>query len=279
MDGTSPNLTVFSFGGGVQSVAALVLQATGKLGEGFDHWLFANVGDDSEKPATLRYVTEHARPYAERHGVDLRTLDKVGRDGRIKTLYGQLTRSESRSIEIPVRMAGSAAPGNRSCTGDYKIAVIGKWLKAHGATSEHPARVGVGISLDEVHRANTRRSEAFEEVVYPLLDLRLRRSDCIRIIRESGLPIPPKSACWFCPLHGPEDWADMRRDEPDLFERAADLEEMLTARRARLGKDAVYLTRYGASRGQGLRQVFPEGRDLLPYFDDNDGCDSGWCMT
>ncbi|MEU8275704.1 hypothetical protein ACFYOK_10815 [Microbispora bryophytorum] len=203
------NLTAFSFGGGRQSVAALVLQAQGKLGQDFDHWLFSNVGDDSEHPATLRYVEEHAIPFAERHGIDLRVLHKVGRDGQVKTLYGQVTRPESRSIDIPVRMEGSAAPGNRSCTGDFKIKVIGKWLKDHGATPDNPAIVGVGISLDEIERANTRRALPHERVVYPLLDLKLRLTDCIGIIRAAGLPLPPKSSCWFCPFHRLDAWTDM----------------------------------------------------------------------
>lgn len=272
-------ITAFSFGGGVQSVAALALQARGELGQHFDHWVFANVGDDSEKPATIQYVAEHAAPFAKQHGIDLQVVNKIGRDGEVKTLYRQLIRPESRSVGIPVRMAGSAAPGNRSCTGDFKIDVIGKWLKANGATAENPATVGIGISLDEIERANTRRSLPYEQVVYPLLDLKLRRTDCFRIIRQAGLPIPPKSACWFCPLHSPGDWADMRRDEPELFDKAADLEDMLIRRREHLGKDPVYLTRYGASHGQRLRQVIPDGRDLLPFDDDNDGCESGWCMT
>ena len=41
-------MRTFSFGGGVQSTAVLVLQAQNKLPEPYDVFLFANVGDDSE---------------------------------------------------------------------------------------------------------------------------------------------------------------------------------------------------------------------------------------
>jgi hypothetical protein len=274
------NLNVFSFGGGRQSIAALVLQAQGKLPIDFDVWLFSNVGDDSEHPGTIAYFHDVAVPYAEKHGIDLRMLRKVGRDGEVKTLYGELNRPESRSIGIPVRMEGNAAPGNRNCTGLFKIDVIGKWVKQQGATAETPATIGVGISLDEIHRINSRKAAAHERPVYPLIDLRLRLTDCLRIIREAGLPLPPKSSCWFCPFHTPENWQDMRRDDPDLFEKAADLEDMLSVRRAGLGKDRVYLTRYGAEHSLPLREVIPAGRDLLPLLGDEDGlCDNGWCMT
>lgn len=267
-------LRIFSYGGGWQSTAALVLAAQGELD--FRTFVFANVGDDSEHPQTLHYIREHAVPFAEANGIDLHMVDRVKRDGTVETLYGRLTREESRSLPIPVRMS-NGAPGTRSCTADFKIRVIGRWVKAHGANAENPATVGIGISVDEVHRANARRSEPYERIVYPLLDLGVRRADCPRIIRSAGLPVPPRSACWFCPLHRPTVWQDMRRDEPELFERAAALEDLLNERRDTLGKDHVYLTRFGAP----LRRVIPEGVETLPLVDDHgDGeCDSGWCFT
>ena len=70
----------------------------------------------------------------------------------------------------------------------------------------------------------------------------------------------------------------MRRDEPDLFEKSADLEELLNARRDTLNKDHVYLTRFN----KPLRDAIPEAQDMLPLFDlspDADGCDSGHCWT
>ncbi|MFG2976247.1 phosphoadenosine phosphosulfate reductase [Streptomyces sp. NPDC048331] len=235
----------------------------------------ANVGDDSENPATMRYLDEHDKPYAERHGIELVVLDRVKRDGTIETLHKRLTREGSRSLPIPVRMS-NGAPGTRSCTADFKIKVIAKELKRRGATKGQPATIGIGISVDEIHRANNRRTEPHEEIVYPLLDLGLRRTDCVRIIREAGLPVPPKSSCYFCPFHRPETWHDQRRDEPDLFEKSCQLEELLNARRDELGKDHVYLTRFG----RPLREAIPDGVDLLPIFDEADGlCDSGWCMT
>ena len=261
----------FSYGGGWQSTAALVLAARGELD--FTTFLFANVGDDSEHPATLRYVTQHAAPFAAAHGIDLHELHRIRRDGTTETLYGRLMREGSRSIPIPVRMS-NGAPGTRSCTADFKIKVISRWLKAHGANATYPATVGIGISVDEIHRANARRCEPHERIIYPLLDLGIRRADCPRIIRSAGLPVPPKSSCWFCPFHRLTAWQDMRRDDPDLFARACHLEETINTRRRTLDKDPVWLTRYNAP----LTAVVPTD-DPLP-FDETDGtCDSGWCFT
>ncbi|MFE3328987.1 phosphoadenosine phosphosulfate reductase [Streptomyces sp. NPDC059176] len=262
-------LRVISYGGGVQSTALLALAAKGAID--FPTFLFSNVGDDSENPGTLRYITEFASPFAQQHGIALEVLDKVRRDGRRETLWQHLHRPETRSIPIPVRMA-NGAPGRRNCTADFKIKVISRWLRHHGATAETPATVGIGISLDEIHRANRRRAEPNQRVSYPLLDLRLRREDCIRLIQEAGLPVPPKSSCFFCPFHTVDEWRTQRANDPELFSRSEDLERFLNLRRAALGRDDVYLTRYGIPLGTAIQSS--------PGEDCGDGdCDSGWCMT
>ncbi|HYU83727.1 MAG TPA: hypothetical protein VEK80_02890 [Kribbellaceae bacterium] len=282
--GQSGGLRIVSYGGGVQSTALLVLAAQRRID--FGTFVMANVGADSENPDTLVYLDRYAAPYAVAHGIDLHVVDRVKRDGSIETLYGRLMRPGSRSLPIPVRMS-NGAPGTRSCTADFKIKVIGKWLRAHGASADQLATVGLGISLDEIHRANNRRVESYERVVYPLVGLgedtrlRLRRSDCERVIREAGLPVPPKSSCYFCPFHRPAVWADMARRRPHQFAKACQLEDVLNARRAALGKDPVYLTRFA----RPLRDAISTDQATLfdpagaPDAAELDVCESGWCMT
>ncbi|ADD43867.1 phosphoadenosine phosphosulfate reductase [Stackebrandtia nassauensis] len=270
-------LRVIAYGGGVQSTALLVLAASRRID--FVTFLFSNVGNDSEHPATLDYVTRVAKPFAERHGLALVELERVRRDGTTETLYRRLTREGSRSLPIPVRMS-NGAPGTRSCTADFKIKVLGRWLKANGATKDNPATVGIGISLDEMHRVNRRRALAYENPVYPLLEHSppLRRADCLRIIAEAGLPVPGKSACYFCPFHTRDAWATMARDEPDLFARACHLETILNHRRATLGRDPVYLTRYARPLGEAITPA-QDTLAGLADLDDDATCDNGACWT
>jgi len=274
-------IRVVAHGGGVQTTAMLVLAATGRIS--YQTFLFCNVGDDSEHPGTLRYLHEIAIPYAEANGITIHELHRIKRDGSTETLHGRLVKEGSRSLPIPVRMS-NGAPGTRSCTADFKIRVIGKWLKQHGASATNPATVAVGISIDEIQRVNARKVEPYERLAYPLIglpasedtDLRLNRSDCERIIRDGGLPVPGKSSCWFCPMHRPAMWQDMRRSEPALFDQSCQLEDLLNDRRDVLGKDHVFLTRFA----KPLAQAIPGGQELLPLFEDDDPhCDNGWCMT
>lgn len=111
----------------------------------------------------------------------------------------------------------------------------------------------------------------FQKRTYPLLDLGIRRSDCRPIIEGVGLPIPDKSACFFCPFHDKEAWRKLKRETPDLFEKSCQLEATLNERRVTLGKDEVWLTRHA----QPLADVVDDQLQL----DGLDGCDSGYCMT
>ena len=267
----------FSYGGGVQSTAALVLAARGEID--FPLFCFANVGDEDEHPATLEYVREIAMPYARMNGIELLELRKVlARTGEVDSLSAKIERSKS--IPIPMRMGPRAAPASRTCTATFKIAVVEKELRRRGATIEDKATVGIGISLDELERAGTPTDplSPYQLREYPLIDLGLTRDNCQEIIRREGLPIPPPSACYFCPFHRDHEWQRMARDEPDLFEKACQLEEKLHARGKALGGGDFYMTRHQ----DFLRNLF-RGDQLQMFEDDRLGmgeatCDTGYCM-
>ncbi|WP_327009728.1 hypothetical protein OHA72_22360 [Dactylosporangium sp. NBC_01737] len=154
------------------------------------------------------------------------------------------------------------------------------------AASEHQGdqhRPAHRLFLPEAVKATpyvaNRRALPYERPVYPLLDHQppLRRLDCERITAAAGLPVPGKSACWFCPLHRRMYWSELRRDRPDMFERSCQLEELLNERRARLGRDPVWLT----ARNRPLRTLDAAQDPLLGFESEGDdgSCDNGACFT
>lgn len=269
-------IRVFSYGGGVQSTAALVLAAQGKID--FKTFLFCNVGEDSENPATLDYVRDYARPYALAHGISFEELQAT-RFGEPDTIYQRLTRPGSRSIGIPVRMNGSGAPGRRSCTADFKIKVVDRWLKKQNAHESGGAQVGLGISLDEVERVKPNMDPdtvAWKENVFPFLnevERPLSRQDCMNIINQAGLPLPEKSSCYFCPYHKLSVWQKMRQDQPELFWRSVELERFINERRATLKMDPVWFTR----KLKPLDQATTEYEQDSLFEETFDACESGYC--
>lgn len=259
---------VFSCGGGVQSTACLVLAAQGRIP--YRTFIFANVGDNAESPHTVAYVKLVLKPYAAKHGIDWIDVAKVNRRGETVDLYGACI-EDTRSIPVPMHYQHGGI-GFRNCTSNWKIKPIAKWIKKNAKDCV----LGVGISTDEGHRAKPARDNDGYTKAYPLIELGYSRSDCRHIVEVEGLPTPPKSSCWFCPYHTTEAWTHRRREDPELFEKAVNLERVLNARSVELGKDPCYLTRHA----RPLDRAIPHQFGLFPeWLDEQDGCESGYCMT
>ena len=261
---------IFSCGGGVQSTACLILAAQKKIP--YETFIFSNVGDKAESPATIKYINDVLKPYAAKNNIKWVDVGWVDRSGRQRDLYEELLKQE-RSINIPAYMPGGM-PGNRNCTVHYKIKPIAKWIKKNAPN----CILGKGISTDEPHRATPSRESDGYVSAYPLIELGINRADCLEIARKAKIPQPPKSSCWFCPFKTTDQWTTMRREYPELFEQAADLEHILQQRRKALGKDLVYISSIGGRKEKNLRDVIPEQLGLFDW-EPEEGCESGYCMT
>jgi hypothetical protein len=103
----------------------------------------------------------------------------------------------------------------------------------------------IGLDAGEEHRLTWARSEPskgkpqsreqwldrhFFHYWYPLLEWGYDRERCKAIIRAAGLPVPVKSACFFCPASKKSEIAWLREHHPKLLERALDIERNAQAK-------------------------------------------------
>lgn len=262
-------MRIFSFGGGVQSTAVLVLQAQNKLPKPYDYFVFANVGNDSENPDTLDYIERYSKPFAKECGIEFVELDKG------ETLRGRIF-STKRSVPIPMRM-NTGAPGNRACTVDFKIRLVDKWVRSKMTTGGE-FTIGLGISTDEIHRARVHEpEEPYKGLIkykdYPLIELMLSRNECSSLVFNASLPIPPKSSCYFCPFHTDAFWRELQVKRPELFADAVKIDYHLREKRQRLwDKDAVWIHR-------SLKPLDVAITEQGNFFDELDNCEDGYCMV
>lgn len=112
----------------------------------------------------------------------------------------------------------------RQCTSNYKIAPIRRKLRALGYGPGNPVEMLVGISLDEAHRMRDADVKYITNV-YPLIERRMRRSDCVRWLSAHGYPSPPKSSCIGCPYHDDRYWRALRDQSPSEFADAVAFDE------------------------------------------------------
>lgn len=190
---------VLSFGGGVNSMALAVWLL--RENKPLDEAVFADTG--GEAPETYAYL-EVAEKFLRSHGIPLRT---VRRDGA--SLYETCLKR---------RVIPSALW--RWSTRDFKVRPIRRYYR----TLQRPIVQYIAIAYDELERM---RDSDVEWIVneYPLVDAKTTREGCVELIESAGLPVPPKSGCWFCPFNNLERWQWLRATHPELYEKAVALEE------------------------------------------------------
>ncbi len=196
-----------SYGGGVNSTAALLLLKPKVL-------IFADTG--GEHPETYRYIEEHIKPFVASYGGQFTAVRASDFGGKYRRLQDQAFAEHI----IPVRV-------NRWCTDKYKIRPIRAYLKRNGLL---PVLQMIAIDAGEAHRARDSRNDQIRNR-FPLLEQRNRsgelgldREDCIEVIRCAGWPVPRKSGCFFCPFQSKPQWIALKRELPDLFQIAVQLE-------------------------------------------------------
>jgi hypothetical protein len=194
---------VVSYGMGVNSTALLI--ELKRRGVRPDLIMFADTG--SEKQGTYAYKPvidtwlERARFPA------IEVVRYEPKNFKNYPPYHSLEENLLTNATLP-----SLAFGFKSCSLKWKVApqdaFIRNWRPALDCWSAG-GRVRKAIGYDAGPADIRRRNHAGNledpdyEYWYPLIDWGLDREACKAIIVQEGLPVPPKSACYFCPATKP----------------------------------------------------------------------------
>ena len=115
----------------------------------------------------------------------------------------------------------------RQCTNMYKINPVVQKVrqllnleKGEKRKKETEVEMLMGISKDEVFRIKTNRIKYITNV-YPLVDLKMTREDCLTWMKEFKYPKPPRSACTFCPYHSNKEWKEIKKNKEEWDEVVA----------------------------------------------------------
>lgn len=201
-------LTVACCGLGVNSTAMVIGMVQKR--EAIDLLLFADTG--GERPRTYHYrdllnAWLHARDYAQ-----IITVYPRNEDEQIITLEQDcFDRGSLPSIVF----------GWRSCSERFKQRAQKKYVK-QWATS-WPVMNLLGFDADEPHRAKSSPDDDYVNR-FPLLEWNWGRDECEQAIIRAGLPLPGKSSCFFCPSSTKADVQQLKREYPELLDRAIAME-------------------------------------------------------
>lgn len=190
-----------SFGAGLNSTALLVFLINNDYP--LDEVVFADTG--GEVPETYDHL-KIVDSYLSEHGIPF-TIVK-SKNG---TLY-----------ETCMRRRVTPSQVWRWSTRDYKITPI----HAHYRSLKAHINQYLGISFEERNRMKEARVP-YVKNVFPLVEHKIGRYDCIDIISQDnfGFPMPVRSGCFFCPFNSLSRWKEIFDKHPHLYQKAMLLEE------------------------------------------------------
>lgn len=232
-------LRVLSLGAGVQSSCLALMFARGEFDYMPDVAIFADTMGEPEAVYDWLGKLETMLPFP---------VERVSA-GNLKEDVLRGIETGSRVATPPLFVDGEdvARPLNRQCTREYKVDIITKAIRRlSGAVARSRMAAGsverlFGISLDEVQRMRD-SPERWAVNVYPLIDKRMSRTDCVNWLTRNGYPVPMKSACSFCPYRSDASWRDMRDNRPQEWRGVVEFDAAI--RRGIPGvKNAAYLHR------------------------------------
>lgn len=244
-------VVVLSLGAGVQSTTLLLMACAGEVEPRPVEAVFADTQD--EPKAVYRH---------------LEWLEAVSSIPIIRVTKGRLSDTladDNAFVPLPfyVRDAtNTLSMLRRQCTNQYKIQPIRRHLRA--TYPKQRIRLLHGISLDEAVRMRDSDVQYIENV-YPLVEKRMTRHDCLLWLERNGYPRPPKSACYYCPFMDNARWATMKRETPDEFASAVAFDESIRTLPRVSG--TAYIHRSGVPLAD-VDLSTPEDKGQLGLFDD-----------
>lgn len=227
---------VLSLGWGTQSTCLAFMAAHGELPKP-DFVIFA---DTLWEPEAVYEYEQYALPLLRERGIEVITVSK---GDLLNEILGM--KPQDRFLSIPLWFkdpeTGRQVPIRRQCTSEYKVRIIQRKVRellGKKRLPRHSVRMWMGITADENRRVKKLYDGAslnhypfigrYAELTDPTREYRdFRRQDCLDWFSRHGYRYPVKSSCIFCPFHNNDSWADMKKNRPQEFEIAVEVDRTI----------------------------------------------------
>lgn len=256
---------ILSFGGGVQTTAMLLM-----FPKRYDYVVFADVSKGTkfdEKAQTYWFIENKIKPLCKELGIPFITV----------------------TAKLPLFVhciVEKIIPNTRFrwCTKRFKIYPIRKFVRKElKATAKNPVFQDLGFSFDEFERAGHQDEVKYLKSQYPLVDQKITRDDCKKIIMDEWGFLPPKSGCVYCPFAPKKEFKKIAYEEKLKVPTIIFMEH--NNRRYKDSKGIIRNTlkvRYdkrGKMEGIPIEKLLGPDNDTLDgYFFQEDQCESGHCF-
>lgn len=254
---------ILSYGGGLDSFAMLLTAID--RGELPNVVVFMNTGhpdDPGEWPGTYKHIDEVVRPLCAQHGIEFVYIDHTnypvrgGTKGEARSLFAWWEARKSMPMAGPGRQCTTIAKVERFerwANDRFPGQDIEVWIGFEAGEEDRAAKdPNTGANRKAPKRAKKGPQPARRHNRFPLMEQGLCRCRCEALVRESGHPIPRKSACVFCPFGSLGDWKTFARELPDQYARVVKMESDRPLTKPKAGvHDGLKLSIMGFRKGKG----------------------------
>jgi len=263
------NLRILSLGAGVQSTTLALMIEHGEIPM-VDCGIFADTMAEPKK------VYEHLDWLEKKVSFPIHRVFKGNLLEDVINSVNNNTRVSTPPFFTKNKNTGKKGILLRQCTQDYKVIPINKKVrellglkKGQKVGKNIKVDMLMGISKDEIARTRINKLQYIRNI-YPLIEKDMRRYHCLEWIKNHNYPIPPRSACTFCPYHSNIEWLNIKKNKNE-WENVIKLDKIIRNKTKNI-KDDLYLHKSTTP----LDEVdLEEKNNQLDLF--NDICDEAVC--
>ncbi|MEB4593557.1 phosphoadenosine phosphosulfate reductase family protein [Candidatus Thiothrix sp. Deng01] len=172
------------------------------------------------------------------------------------------------------------SPQQRWCTINLKLIPFERFVGNDEAISY------IGIRADEPDRVGYISSKPNIKTRMPFREDGLDKEDIFKILESSGIGIPEyykwrsRSGCYFCFFQRKEEWIGLKKNHPDLFERAKKYEQLDEDTDIRYTWSSVGTLEELISRPDSVssKKIIKKSKRLMDIVEDTDDDADGGCL-
>lgn len=217
-------MNIISLGAGVQSSTMALMAAKGEITPMPVAAIFADTQDEAASVYRWLEWLEKQLPFPVIHASRGKLSEAVM---RVRTsAHGTRYTKHGLPAYSMNKETGKIGIMPRQCTADFKIEVIQREIRVLLPDWRRGEKCiqWIGISIDEADRMKPSRRRYIENR-WPLIEKEMTRQRCLLWMKKNGYPPPPRSACIYCPFHSDAEWLRLKREEPQEFQKAIEIEK------------------------------------------------------
>lgn len=257
-------MKVIALGMGMQSTA-LYLMSSMRLFERADVAIFADPCAEHDNTYKIKdWLLDWSKQCADAIPIEIVKTnikdDIIGNDNKKSKSFVSLP------TYVINKNGEKGMVSRRQCTMDYKIKPLERKVREIMGLKKFQrwkdCEFWMGITIDEAQRMKDNYNKKIKNR-YPLIEMMMSRNDCKQFMEKNNFPIPPKSACVFCPFHSDKDWIKLKKENGNAWKLIKEVDRSL---RSKINPNGKMYKQYLHKDCKPIEKIYFKDQDQIDMF-------------